>query len=121
MLKCNNHTSKLYEWKLLKDEVSLMWKNVVNSSKMHQLRRISYREVDKVLVTTFVKRWHRKTNTFHMPFGEMTIILDDVHCHKGLPAVTRHPLVSAWSDSSNCIDYAREWLGVSHVEVVEGM
>nr|XP_012570950.1 protein MAINTENANCE OF MERISTEMS-like [Cicer arietinum] len=34
--------------------------------------------VDVGLISTFVERWHRETNSFHLPFGEMTITLDDV-------------------------------------------
>nr|XP_012569119.1 protein MAIN-LIKE 2-like [Cicer arietinum] len=33
---------------------------------------------DAGLISAFVKRWHRETNSFHLPFGEMTITLDDV-------------------------------------------
>nr|XP_004497275.1 protein MAIN-LIKE 1-like [Cicer arietinum] len=34
--------------------------------------------VDAGLVSTFIERWHMETNSFHLPFGEMTITLDDV-------------------------------------------
>ncbi|XP_021772713.1 protein MAINTENANCE OF MERISTEMS-like [Chenopodium quinoa] len=30
------------------------------------------------LISTFVERWHPETNSFHLPFGEMTITLHDV-------------------------------------------
>ncbi|XP_073220130.1 protein MAINTENANCE OF MERISTEMS-like [Cicer arietinum] len=33
---------------------------------------------DAGLISAFVERWHRETNSFHLPFGEMTITLDDV-------------------------------------------
>lgn len=36
----------------------------------------SYIHVDKVVVYTFVEKWQPETNTFHLPFGEMTITLD---------------------------------------------
>lgn len=34
--------------------------------------------VDKTMLTAFVERWQPETSSFHMPFGEMTITLDDV-------------------------------------------
>nr|XP_004516315.2 protein MAIN-LIKE 2-like [Cicer arietinum] len=34
--------------------------------------------VDAGLISAFVERWHRETNSFHLPFREMTITLDDV-------------------------------------------
>jgi len=27
-----------------------------------------------------VERWHEETSSFHLPFGEMTVTLDDVYC-----------------------------------------
>ncbi|MCI36315.1 serine/threonine-protein phosphatase 7 long form-like protein [Trifolium medium] len=36
--------------------------------------------VDVNLLPAFVERWHAETSSFHMPFGEMAITLDDVSC-----------------------------------------
>ncbi|XP_073223572.1 protein MAINTENANCE OF MERISTEMS-like [Cicer arietinum] len=33
---------------------------------------------DAGLISAFVERWHRETSSFHLPFGEMSITLDDV-------------------------------------------
>ena len=33
---------------------------------------------DQKLISSFVERWHRETSTFHLPVGEVTIMLDDV-------------------------------------------
>ncbi|GAU28342.1 hypothetical protein TSUD_256700 [Trifolium subterraneum] len=41
--------------------------------------------VDPQLISAFVERWHPETSSFHMPFGEMTITLDDVACLLHLP------------------------------------
>jgi hypothetical protein len=30
------------------------------------------------LLATFVEKWHGDTRSFHMPCGEMTVMLDDV-------------------------------------------
>ncbi|CAI0432608.1 unnamed protein product [Linum tenue] len=35
--------------------------------------------LDTALIKAFVERWQPDTNTFHMPFGEMSILLHTVH------------------------------------------
>ncbi|QHO18872.1 uncharacterized protein DS421_11g324180 [Arachis hypogaea] len=41
--------------------------------------------LDEPLVSAFVERWRPKTHTFHMPFGECTVTLQDVAFQLGLP------------------------------------
>ncbi|XP_057452379.1 protein MAINTENANCE OF MERISTEMS-like [Lotus japonicus] len=41
--------------------------------------------VDKTMLIAFVERWQPETSSFHMPFGEMTITLDDVSCLLHIP------------------------------------
>ncbi|RYR24451.1 hypothetical protein Ahy_B02g057953 [Arachis hypogaea] len=41
--------------------------------------------LDEPLVSAFVERWRPKTHTFHMPFGECTITLQDVAYQLGIP------------------------------------
>lgn len=40
---------------------------------------------DITLIKALVERWRPETNTFHFPFGEMTITLEDVYMIMGLP------------------------------------
>ncbi|QHO11585.1 uncharacterized protein DS421_15g499360 [Arachis hypogaea] len=41
--------------------------------------------LDEPLVSAFIERWRPKTHTFHMPFGECNITLQDVAYQLGLP------------------------------------
>ncbi|XP_076930008.1 serine/threonine-protein phosphatase 7 long form homolog [Bidens hawaiensis] len=43
------------------------------------------RKIDRPLVETLVERWRPETNTFHLPFGEATVTLEDVNVLWGLP------------------------------------
>jgi len=42
---------------------------------------------DRGLLSSFVERWHRETSIFHLPVGEVTIMLDDVASLLYLPVV----------------------------------
>lgn len=51
---------------------------LVEGSGLLPLLKCSYEMIDKGLISAFVERWHRDTNSFHLPIGEMTITMDDV-------------------------------------------
>ncbi|XP_057757051.1 protein MAIN-LIKE 1-like [Arachis stenosperma] len=42
-------------------------------------------EYDNPLISAFVKRWRPETHTFHLPWGECTVTLEDVAMQLGLP------------------------------------
>ena len=46
---------------------------------------LSYRHIDRALVSAYVERWQLETNTFRLPFGEMTITLDDISAIIDIP------------------------------------
>ncbi|CAN1153833.1 Serine/threonine-protein phosphatase 7 long form homolog [Linum perenne] len=56
---------------------------------------------DDTLIIVMIERWRPKSSTFHLPFGECTITLEDIAYITGLPvhgeAVTR-PIPSKWGE-----------------------
>lgn len=46
--------------------------------------RYALPQLNKSLISAFIERWHPETSSFHLPFGEMTITLDDVKQITGL-------------------------------------
>ncbi|KAL8546639.1 hypothetical protein ACS0TY_006383 [Phlomoides rotata] len=87
VLKCHSHISKLLSWKIDTDVEDRSWKSLFKKSGLLWVRSCSYKTPSKNLIAAFVERWHPETNSFHFPFGEMTITLDDVHCLTGLSVV----------------------------------
>ena len=52
---------------------------VLPATPLGRLPHIMHQHIDSALITAFVERWQPDTNTLHMPWGEMTIMLHDVH------------------------------------------
>ncbi|RYR41926.1 hypothetical protein Ahy_A08g038361 [Arachis hypogaea] len=46
---------------------------------------IKHFEYDNPLISAFVERWRPETHTFHLPWGECTVTLEDVAMQLGLP------------------------------------
>ena len=59
-------------------------------------------DMDGPLITTFVDRWRPETHSFHLPSGEMYVLMQDVTYILGLhldgPAVTCTIDTDNWKD-----------------------
>ncbi|XP_021731891.1 protein MAIN-LIKE 1-like [Chenopodium quinoa] len=84
VLRCLGRTqlcSELVAWRgrLAQEHLEL-----IDSSGLSHLPGIMFRRLDWPLISAFVERWQPDTNTFHMPFGEITVMLHDVYYILGL-------------------------------------
>ena len=48
------------------------------------LLRVPNIDLDHALITTLVERWRLETHSFHLPYGEMTITLQDMEVILGV-------------------------------------
>lgn len=53
-------------------------RDVIVGSRLAPLIECTYHFTNPTIVLAFSKRWKTKTNSFHLSFGEMTIMLDNV-------------------------------------------
>jgi len=61
-------------------EAGLRWFwEPVEGSCLHDLIYTAYSTVTHAMIRALCERWHTETSSFHLPVGEMTITLDDVH------------------------------------------
>lgn len=120
LLRCWCHTTKMEAWKF--GAGGNEFKMLIHQSKIPDLRWISYKTPNKNLICAFVERWQPETNSFHMPFGEMTITLDDVFCLTGLP-VSGLPVVApeAGRGPEAPKKMISRLLGVSEMEAVDAL
>lgn len=68
---------------------NIIFRDMVVRSELSSLITSSYKYINKQLISAFVDRYQPDTNTFHMPFGELTITLDDVGTILGIPLTGR--------------------------------
>ncbi|XP_062000152.1 protein MAIN-LIKE 1-like isoform X2 [Rosa rugosa] len=84
-LKLQNHSYKLTQWVFDEHVTNHKFWSYIDGSRLRPLVNCSYLIGNRVVVSAFCERWQPETNTFHLPFGEMTITLDDVFNILGIP------------------------------------
>ncbi|XP_057418539.1 protein MAIN-LIKE 1-like [Lotus japonicus] len=81
-LKIHYHGKHFFPVRFYSDNVKAL---VAAAGLLHLLYSCNGGSVDLSIVTAFVERWMPKTSLFHMPWGEMTITLDDVSALLHIP------------------------------------
>lgn len=83
-MKVHSHVGTQRLWDL-EGECQFV-KDIVMGSGFYPLILHAHEKLDKVLINAFIERFYPETNTFHLPFGEMMITIDEVFHITGLPA-----------------------------------
>lgn len=81
-LKSVNHNKKILD---LAQPTANWFRDAICYSGIVGLCSPAYITINHDMQVTFAKRWHSKTSFFHLPLGEMTIILDDISFLLHLP------------------------------------
>ncbi|XP_058758756.1 protein MAIN-LIKE 1-like [Vicia villosa] len=116
-LKVAGHGTKLQDRvpQMLLPEIEV----IVSGSGLASLQRTSLTKIDVNLVSAFVERWHVETSSFHMPFGEMTITLDDVASLLHLPIGGMFWYPHEHVTEEMVVDLGCEFLGVDRDVMAE--
>ncbi|RYR34064.1 hypothetical protein Ahy_A10g048784 isoform K [Arachis hypogaea] len=62
--------------------------------------------VDEPLLKAFIERWRPEMHTFHMPFGECSITLQDVAYQLGLP-IDGEPVSGCLTEFENLMEHGK--------------
>ncbi|XP_052179873.1 protein MAIN-LIKE 1-like [Diospyros lotus] len=112
VLKCNSHGQRIPDWPLANQQRIY---DIVVRSQLAPLIESTYRFVNPTVVSAFSERWQPETNTFHLPFGEMTLTLDDVATILKIP-VAGSPVSVPHLTGNEAQNLLYRLLGVSVVE-----
>ncbi|CAL5191151.1 unnamed protein product [Lathyrus oleraceus] len=115
-LKVISHKSKMKNFcKILMSELV---RRIVVDFGILAFADCSLTMLDASLLTIFVERWHKETSSFHLPFGEMTITLNDASSPFHLPICSRFFTAHVINKKLACMTVVRD-LGVTEEFVLE--
>ncbi|XP_021754350.1 protein MAIN-LIKE 1-like [Chenopodium quinoa] len=75
----------------------------LRATRVSHLPATMHERIDSTLITAFVERWQPDTNSFHLPFGEMTIMLHDVEAILGIPVEGNRASVVTDADQADLL------------------
>ena len=81
-------------------------------SSLSPLIDCTYRFTNPTIVSAFAERWQPETNTFHLPFGEMSITLYNVATSLKIPIIGRFVFVPHHLTASETSDLLYKLLGI---------
>ncbi|CAA0817189.1 Aminotransferase-like- plant mobile domain family protein, partial [Striga hermonthica] len=84
MLKCQNRMGAHKELREWLREMAQAPRDLILQTGLSHLASSMHTHVDTPLISAFVERWQPDTNSFHLPFGEMSIMLHDVRAILGV-------------------------------------
>ncbi|CAH9076878.1 unnamed protein product [Cuscuta europaea] len=82
------------------------------------VEHIARMKVDHSLISTLVERWRSETHTFHLPFGEVGISLQDVSIILGFPIRGRPLSGPTVKDKAHSTRPSFIWLQVGRPAVI---
>ncbi|XP_074265267.1 uncharacterized protein LOC141587691 [Silene latifolia] len=87
LLTCKSHLKVLSVF-VVPDSVI----DYISNTQFNGISRLCYVRLDNDLITALVELWREETHTFHMPFGEAIVTIQDVQDLLGLK-ITRIPVM----------------------------
>lgn len=85
---------------------------------MAPLIECTYRFANPNIVSAFSERWQPKINTFHLPFGEMAVTLDDVATIMNI-SIAGSPVLVPHLTGNEAQNLLCRLLGVSIIEAAD--
>lgn len=96
------------------------WHDGLSATGLSWLHDTSYIQIDHNLISAFAERWHEETSSFHLPFGEMIMTLDDVSCLLHLQIngmLLSHETITR----DNAVEMKIRYLGSSPGDALDGV
>ncbi|XP_063949976.1 protein MAIN-LIKE 1-like [Daucus carota subsp. sativus] len=88
--------------------------DAINDAGFEWVFKLGQVKHDRGLITAFIERWRPETHTFHLPFGEATITLEDVHHILGLRTTGRPFILHGFTTTARQRkDMIRDLLGLT--------